>query len=174
MSPLDEFHRFMTFAQALYGWNIGQLEQAIRTTISSTPYNGDIEVSFNIKNSKVYIRPHGRLSRMLSNIWLKILLIILLIYPFIWLYKRFHGGGRWEVCGGAYGLKRVMPIGDELPSYSSEQPSKMVGVREGEWFRSWQGIIRRSVVGRYQSSIPIPSPDNEENHGSLFGYLDGY
>lgn len=165
---------FTTFVKVLYGWNIGQLEQAVRTTISSTPYNGEVEVHFNIKNSKVYIRPHGRLSRMLSNIWIKILLIILLIYPFIWLYKRFHGGGRWEVCGGAYGLKRVLPIGDELPSYSSEQPGKVVGVREGEWFKSWQGIIRRSVIGRYQSSIPIPSPDNEENRGGLFAYLDGY
>ena len=115
---------------------------------------------------------------MLSKIWFKILTIIFLIYPFIWLYKRFAsgGGGRWEVCGGAYSLKRVVPVGDGdgLPSYSSTLPSEVVGVREGEWFRSWEGVIRRSVVCRYQSSIPIASPDDEENRGRLFGYLDGY
>lgn len=65
-------------------------------------------------------------------------------------------------------------MGDGLPAYSSELPSEVVGVREGEWFRSWEGVIRRSVMGRYQSSIPIPPVVNEENQGRLFGYLDGY
>ena len=128
-------------------------------------------MNFNIKNSKVYVRPDNRLSRMLSNIWLKILSIIFLVYPFIWLYRRFAsgGGGRWEVCGGAYSLKRVV-----LPSHSSGLPSEVVGVREGEWFRRWEGVIRRSVVGRHRSPKPIPSPGDEENQGHLFGYLDGY
>jgi hypothetical protein len=49
---------------------------------------------------------------MLSNKWLKFLSIILLIFPFIWLFKRFHsrGGGSWSVCGGAYALKSWVPV----------------------------------------------------------------
>ncbi|KAK2461935.1 hypothetical protein APHAL10511_006398 [Amanita phalloides] len=164
------------YEKVLYGWNLGHLEHAIRTTISSTPYHGSIEVYFKIENSKVYVRPNNRLSRMLSNIWLKILSIILLIFPFIWLFKRFHsrGGGRWEVCGGAYALKRVVKGEDDNLASSSEPTTKVVGVREGEWFRRWEGVIRRSVAGRYQSSIPIPISDDETDRRFFLGYLDGY
>jgi hypothetical protein len=141
---------------------------------------------------------------MLSNKWLKFLSIILLIYPFIWLFKRFHrkGGGVWEVCGGAYPLKQWVPVGqgvlppdvqqqeEALPLYDSEESSwsnptptsrgglglnpaimasrfdsnhrstrymqttsgmkKLIGVKEGEWFRSWEGVVI-AVIGKYPS-----------------------
>lgn len=154
---------------------------------------------------------------MLSNKWLKFLSIILLIYPFIWLFKRFHrkGGGVWEVCGGAYPLKEWVPIGVEevipadlqnvqreesLPAYDSVETSwssptltrgswglnpvamtvssshvdnshprsarymqttsgmkKLVGIKEGEWFGQWEGLIIRAVMGRYRSNEPLTS-----------------
>jgi hypothetical protein len=116
---------------------------------------------------------------MLSNRWLKFLSILLLIFPFIWLFKRFHsrGGGRWEVCGGAYALKRWELV-DGVQTHSQDEPSaptgftsspriiqtpqgaaKLVGVREGEWFRIWEGTIVRAVLGNYQSSTPIFAVD---------------
>ena len=175
--------------QVLYGWNMQQIETAIRSTIESSPYDGSITIDLTTYGSKVYIRPNNAVSRMLSNKWLKFLSIILLIFPFIWLFKRFHsrGGGRWEVCGGAYTLKQWVPLepgeeveSDPLPPYnpfltnsalipSSSQttlrsprymqtptgPKKLLGLREGEWFRNWERVIIRAVIGRYQSSVPL-------------------
>ena len=166
---------------------------------------------------------------MLSNKWLKFLSIILLIYPFIWLFKRFHrkGGGIWEVCGGAYPLKQWVPVGQEevippdlqgvqqeeaLPPYDPEGTSwsnptlrptgspglnpavlaasshhfhtqhsstsymqtasgikKLIGIREGEWFRKWEGFIIRAVMGKYQSSEPLRNATLMHTH-----VLDGH
>jgi len=174
------------YKKVLYGWNMQQIESAIRSTIESSPYNGSLEINVTEYGSKVYIRPNNAVSRMLSNKWLKFLSIILLIFPFIWLFKRFHsrGGGRWEVCGGAYPLKQWVPLdpgevdSDPLPPYNPFStssalttttasrtaqryiqtptgPKKLLGLKEGEWFRNWEGVIIRAVIGRYQSPIPL-------------------
>ena len=182
-----------------------QIESAIRSTIESS-YNGSLEITVTPYGSKVYIRPNNAVSWMLSNKWLKLLSIILLIFPFIWLFKRFHsrGGGRWEVCGGAYPLKQWVPLdpgeefeSDLLPPYNVSAtssaltttsqtvqrsprymqtptgPKKLLGLREGEWFRSWEGAIIRAVVGRYQSPIPlVSSPISGLPVRSLDGYED--
>lgn len=209
------------YHKVLYGWNFSQLEKSLRLLVLSSPYNGDLEITFTNYSSKIYVRPSNSLSRMLSNKWLKFLSIILLIYPFIWLFKRFHrkGGGVWEVCGGAYPLKQWVPIGqaevvprdvqqeeeETLPPYGPEGTSwsnptltprgslglypaasssqhrstrymqtasgmrKLTGIKEGEWFRNWEGLITRAVIGKYQSSEPLRSEALMPAHG-----LDGY
>ena len=189
-----------------------QIESAVRSTIEAAPYNGCLTVEFTPHGSKVYIRPDNKVSRMLSNKWLKFLSIILFVFPFIWLFKRFHsrGGGRWEVCGGAYALKQWVPLefGDEdevpeaqqLPAYvmtapttssastrtagmsymsqrsnhliqTSTGPKELIGLKEGEWFRSWEGAITRAVIGRYQSQTPLPSSTRSN---LVVQTLDGY
>ena len=95
--------------------------------------------------------------------------MILLIFPFIWLFKRFHsrGGGLWEVCGGGYALKRWELVdrrqAEDMPSspviQTPQGTARLVGVREGEWFRRWEGTIIRAVLGGYQSSTPIFAED---------------
>ncbi|KAH6917410.1 hypothetical protein BKA70DRAFT_333703 [Coprinopsis sp. MPI-PUGE-AT-0042] len=222
------------FQQELYGWNLAQLEGAIRSAVVSTPYSGNLEVSFTKHRSRIYIRPNNRLSRMLSNKWFKFLSILLLIYPFIWLFKRFHsrGGGKWQVCGAAYPIKRWVPCGEDasplppdtdeeglpqLPAYeanphppssSSSTPTVTKGVyatpstssssrspnpsssrfirtpsgpkmlqgdREGEWFRHWEHTIKRAVMNRYRSSVPLSNPGEAPDRiRVLDGYLDGY
>ena len=162
-----------------------QIKSAIQSTIKSAGYNETLHIKVTPYGSKVYIRPDNAVSRMLSNKWLKFLSIILLIFPFIWLFKRFHsrGGGRWEVCGSAYPLKQWVPVDPEeeinsdpfkLPPYKPTTvtnqrtqgstrynmqtltgPKKLLGVTEGEWFRNWEGVIFRAVIGRYQSRIPL-------------------
>ncbi|RDB28470.1 hypothetical protein Hypma_015550 [Hypsizygus marmoreus] len=188
------------YHKVLYGWNIQQLKAAIRSCIKSTMYQGSVTVELKETGSKIYIRPDNKLSRMLSNKWLKFLSIILFIFPFIWLFKRFHsrGGGRWEVCGGAYALKQWVPLaeqeeeilrasgsnsGDLPPGYTSTSFSsaprvkqtrtgtfKLLGLREGEWFRKWEGTITRAVISKYQASAPIL--DTRNNADLVF--LDGY
>ena len=190
----------LTQQKVLYGWDMQELEDAIRSKIKSTPYNGSLEVDFIMHRSKIYIRPDNKLSRMLSNKWLKFLSIILLIFPFIWLFKRFHsrGGGRWEVCGGAYPLKRWVPLddveedSDAAPPYDAKSaasagpsttrvsssklvqtsagPKKLLGLREGDWFRSWEDVISRAVVGRFQSAEPLL--ENRVQFPTLDGYSD--
>ncbi|GLB36126.1 putative gamma-glutamyltranspeptidase [Lyophyllum shimeji] len=184
------------YDKVLYGWNIQQLESAVRSAITATMYHGSVEVEFQRRGSKIYIRPNNGISEMLSNKWLKFLSIILMIFPFVWLFKRFHprGGGRWEVCGGAYALKRWEPIpegenppdsprGALPPEYTPEGSSRimhtrngmkrLVGLREGDWFRKWEGTIARSVLGRYQSATPI-FDTSANTRGADLPFLDGY
>ncbi|KAG6814054.1 hypothetical protein H0H92_003101 [Tricholoma furcatifolium] len=171
----SKYLKEFVYEKALYGWNIQQLEGAVRGSIARTMYQGAIKVDFTPVGAKICIRPDNRLSRILSNKWLKFLTIILLIYPFIWLFKRFHprGGGRWEVCGGAYAMKRWEPdrevrevhLDDEdtLPGYTAQARNRrrLVGISEQEWFRKWEATIIRSVQGRFQSSTPLYSPNND-------------
>ncbi|PPR05689.1 hypothetical protein CVT26_008930 [Gymnopilus dilepis] len=222
------------YEKVAYGWNMQQIESAVRATIQATPYNGTLNITFVPHNTKIYIRPDNRVSRMLSNKWLKFLAWLLLLYPFVWLFKRFHsrGGGRWEVCGGAYPLKQWVPLdgeeadaaeretradaengagpsssqsgGDVLPPYSDNPasptlgltsptslrastssgsrwftqtpsgPKKLIGVKEGEWFKSWESTITRAVAGRYQSNQPLVRSMYSNSHArSLDGYEDG-
>lgn len=53
-------------------------------------------------------------------------------------------------------------------------PKKLIGVKEGEWFKSWEGAIIRAVAGRYQSSEPLVRSAHSNIHArSLDGYEDG-
>ncbi|KAK0245724.1 hypothetical protein EDD85DRAFT_29238 [Armillaria nabsnona] len=179
------------YVKSVYGWNLCNLESAIRSIIKSSLYTGDLEVNFET-SGKVYIRPDNRLSRTLSNKWLKFLSIIFFIFPFIWLFKRFHskGGGRWEVCGGAYALKRWQPLDSELEHPLDDkgsvardavimrsrdgQAKKLVGSREGEWLKQWQGTIMRAVQMRYESTEPMLVTTEQILNHPLPIDLDGY
>lgn len=187
--------------QIAYGWNFDDIKVAAISVINSTHYRGDLSVEFETSENVVSIRPHNRLSRALSNRWIKFLLFLTFIYPLIWLFRRFHprGGGRWDVCGGAYALKRieqVAPVQQFAPdnvhaespfrdaveildttAQSSSQAGtsgggmRMVGLQEGEWFRQWEGTIRRAVLNRLQDAEPLTTPDDQ--HASLSFLVDG-
>ncbi|CAG7850827.1 SubName: Full=Uncharacterized protein {ECO:0000313/EMBL:CCA71762.1} [Serendipita indica DSM 11827] len=251
----DKLLKEFVFEKVVHGWNLGALEKAIETLIRSTYYTGDLHISFPMSANKVYIRPTNQLSRALSHWWVKLLLWITLIYPFIWLFKRFskRGGGIWQVAGAAYSLKEWVHLEDSvagedvarylirkeearaqlpnrsltaLPAYSSDlksplpitsstgdawteqrpttlaqfglssQPqassssaaplptisklrqtpkgvSELVGLREGEWFKQWEGTITRSVLLRVDRSDPLALPGEilAESAGAM---LDGY
>jgi len=178
-----------TYEKVVHGWNIDTLKSAIRATIASTSYAGNISISFESTSNKICVRPDNRLSRILSNPWIKFLMFITLIYPFVWLYKRFHskGGGRWEVCGGAYSLKQLVPAGDEqhldsksaLPNQPAEMSStsrsmKVIGLKEGQWLRLWEGSIKRAVASRLQTSVPLTEPQTHDPPNGIALLLDGY
>ncbi|KAJ7597017.1 hypothetical protein C8J56DRAFT_918930 [Mycena floridula] len=174
----DKYMKEFLYEKQIYGWNLKKLELAVRSSIVASFYQGDIQVDFVKTGSKIYIRPDNRLSRMLSNKWLKFLLWILLMYPFIWLLKRFYLGGRWEVCGGAYALKRMVPAdqvpeADQLPRAQTDSPKPIaalqrdgtlqytVGISESQWLRRWQTTIVQAVQSHYQASIPLVAPADE-------------
>ncbi|KAI0936401.1 hypothetical protein AcW1_000653 [Taiwanofungus camphoratus] len=176
-----------TYEKIVCGWNFPNLHSAIVAAVKSTYYSSHFTVEFRTTHAKIYVRPDNVLSRTLSNKWLKFLLFILLIYPFIWLCKRYgeRGGGRWEVCGGAYALKSwqlVDSSSDLPPSFpdhddgrtmqTSAGLAKLVGLREGEWFQQWEGTIRRAVSSRLKSSTPLRDPDERPSQAAMM--LDGY
>jgi len=178
-----------TYHKVVYGWNFDTLKSAIRTTIASTPYTGNISVSFEYTSNKICVRPDNRLSRILSNPWLKFLMFVTLVYPFIWLYRRFHprGGGKWEVCGGAYSLKPLVQAGEERnPDWKSsarDQPeetssaggsTRVVGLKEGQWLQQWEGSIKRAVASHLQTSVPLTEPQTPDQPNRAALLLDGY
>ncbi|KAF5374735.1 hypothetical protein D9758_000307 [Tetrapyrgos nigripes] len=165
------------YDKVVYGWNFDALESAVSSLIvSSRHFNStSLDVNFRFLGTKVYVRPDNRLSRTLSNKWLKFLLIITFIFPFIWLYKRFYGGGRWRICGGAYAMRpstRPPPdllTGDVLPKYSESPPPNNGGNSnrivdnwttsdEMAWLKQWEATIIHCVASRYQSSTPFAAP----------------
>ncbi|EIN13775.1 hypothetical protein PUNSTDRAFT_57552 [Punctularia strigosozonata HHB-11173 SS5] len=183
----DKYLKEFVYEKVVYGWNVGALEAATRAAILSTGYKGIIMVSFDMSHSKICVRSDNRLSRALSNKWLKVLFFITLILPFIWLYKRFHsrGGGRWEVCGGAYAMKQWQQADEEdVGRFGQDAKTsalvreeggtrKLVGVREGEWFRNWESTIRTSVGTRLIDTIPMTMPIDARANPAAAA-LDGY
>jgi len=155
------------YEKVVHGWNLGALNVAIADAIKSTRYSGHVTVLFEVHANEVIVRPDSRLSRALSNLWVQILLIITLVYPFIWLYRRFsmQGGGRWTVAGGAYALKRwVVPSNDVQPGtpakvfQTPDGPRVLLGIREAEWLQAWEATIRRAVSGRRTNKEPLYEP----------------
>ncbi|KAI0322628.1 hypothetical protein OF83DRAFT_1161020 [Amylostereum chailletii] len=154
------------FEKIVYGWNTESLTMAVRNLITATTYRGDIQVEFETSLSKVVVRPDTRLSRALSNGWLKFLLIITLIYPFIWLFQTFHpqGSGRWTVAGSAYALKRANRADLQTKTRTTE------GLTERAWFSTYASTMRRLVYSRVISTKPVYHPDGDVDD---LPYLDG-
>ncbi|KAI0094843.1 hypothetical protein BDY19DRAFT_914873 [Irpex rosettiformis] len=208
----DKMLKEFTYQKVIYGWNFSALEAAVVAAVKSTHYNGHLTVEFKRRGDKVFVRADNWISRTLSNKWLVILLCITFVYPFIWLFKRFYqgGGGKWEVCGGAYALKSwklldyssTSALGGNNEFVNADAPppfpgaldptvadlsnslnnktlvntqmgvAEVVGLREGEWFQMWEGSIKRAVVGRLKSQVPLTVPDDGPLPAALM--LDGY
>lgn len=179
----------------MYGWDFNALKQAIETLIvQQTSYGGTLKIKFTpfpSADNLIIVRPTNALSKLVSNMWIKFLLWITLIYPFIWLFKRFHehGGGVWKVCGGGYPFKVVLPVqgykGDQLPTFEEAAGSSsstvvaraetyVIGEREGEWFKKWENTIRGAVLSRKQDTIPLVYPTDTPYANPSAALLDGY
>lgn len=115
------------------------------------------------------------------------MLWIFLIYPFIWLFKRFHsrGGGVWKVCGAGYPLKvvHVIPHQQEIlvdvgtssaPRTTTTYTEQVVGEREGAWFRRWESTMKRAVVSKKKDHVPMGIPGDIQFANPDAAYLDGY
>jgi len=134
-------------------------------------------------------------STLPSSNFYKVLLIVFLVHPFIWLFKRFSsrgGGGRWEIYGGAYVLGLLGPLGGDgkdstliaasngsnagLPPLLNPRIMetehglrKLKGYREGEWFREWE-TIKRCAAMRLQQEEPLKRAGDGYNNRTLDGY----
>ncbi|KAI0655128.1 hypothetical protein C8Q70DRAFT_1057778 [Cubamyces menziesii] len=167
-----------------YGWDTDQLEAAVRDIILETGYSGSHVVTFITWRNVIVVYPDNYLARVLDYKWVKIALWVLLIYPFIWLFKNYHesGGGKWKVCGGAYAIKywdtnTAAPHSEASDGDQSAEgivqtprgPARVIGLKEGEWFKRWERTIRLRVKSRFQSEQLLTTPDAD-----VAGQLDGY
>jgi hypothetical protein len=151
---------------------------------------GDIQIQFTPQpksNNLIIIRPTNGLSRALSNVWIRFILIITFIYPFIWLYKRFHsrGGGIWKVCGGGYPLKVARYVqhpqevlveleSSSFPQSNTTYTQELTGEREGVWFKRWETTIRRSVVQKRRELEALVHPMGHNVPNADAVQLDGF
>ncbi|KAH8835709.1 hypothetical protein DL96DRAFT_1575314 [Flagelloscypha sp. PMI_526] len=192
----EKLMKEFVFEKLICGWNLSAMENVIRKLVRNSLYQGGVFI-----HSLLFNSPDNKLSRTLSNKWLYLLLWIFLIYPFIWLFKRFHsrGGGRWEVSGAVYFMKRWVPVPSNTPefqqitldknlagaavgSYDStrryvrtpEGFNKLVGVREGDWYKRWEETIRSAVRERHCSQEPLVAPaDSTPWESGVLNFLDG-
>jgi hypothetical protein len=145
-----------------------QLSGAIRSTILSSPYDGDVHVDYKTLGSNVYIRSE----KFCMTLERKSLFSL-----FKYFRSKDSDGGRWEVCGSAYPLKQWVSATNQKSNgsmrYKQRPPGHMgkdsdnlkdsnftiavelLGVQEREWLRSWEVVIIRAVSSRYQSPIPL-------------------
>ncbi|KAH9944339.1 uncharacterized protein BXZ73DRAFT_87259 [Epithele typhae] len=146
----DKVLKEFTYTKVVYGWNTANLTQALQAAIRSV-YRHNIHVSFDLALHKIRVRADNTLARTLSNRCLKFLLCVTLVYPFLWLWRRFsaRGGGRWEPPGasppfapGGGARWQQAPTGEAMA---------LVGESEGEWFQRWEGAIRDAVWRRRRS-----------------------
>lgn len=76
-------------------------------------------------------------------------------------------------------MKQSVPLDEEQnPDSKSTQyagnsssggSTKVIGLKEGQWLRQWEGSIKRAVTSRLQGPLTVPDPPNE-----VALLLDGY
>jgi hypothetical protein len=73
------------------------------------------------------------------------------------------------------------PISSSVPSasfnrimHTPQGTFRLLGQREGDWFRAWQPTILRAVLMRYISLTPLTSPTSGGGGDVPGGSLDGY
>ena len=154
-------------SQVLYGWNMQQIDGAIRSTIKSSPYNEPFHIDYKTYGSKIYVRPEEFSKNGLFKF-----------------FRSNNDGGRWEVCGSAYPLKQWVPTlaTSQTAEISSTRyiqtptgPKELLGVKEGEWLRNWEDVIIRAVREGYRSPIPLNNGFNGFTDSAVKASdLDGY
>jgi len=163
------------YEKFVYGWSTTKLESAITTLLSSSLASASsahpitVSAKFQLSANKIIIRPDNRLSRLLSSTLWKVLLCITLVYPVIWLFKRFGRGrlglgGRWEVGGAAYGMWTEV---DDNKTDSKSEPSTTIHPSE----ITLQPPFIDPSHPMHMSRL-VPSPNSSEPK-EIRGYREG-
>jgi len=175
-----------TYHKFVYGWDIDALKSAIRATIISTSYTGDIHISFKHAAHKISVRPDNIISHIHDILSNPILRFIPFVYPFVLLFEYFFGA-QWQVCGGAYRLKGSVPAEERDPDSKAAlrdqqagnspmggSTTRTIGLKEGQWLRQWERSIKHAVASRRQSFIPLIEPQIHDLPNNIVQSLDGY
>jgi hypothetical protein len=149
--------------QIIKGWNIPALTTAIRTNILSTGYVGDVAISFTHSypaSQKITVRKDNRSSRWFGALyWWWVSMLVWLGWP-----RASEWAGRWDVARGWWFFRREP---------GPDTPETGEGLKEGEWYKSWEPTIRRCVVELVKNSVPMTAPmERMELRAAM--QLDGY
>ncbi|TFK30416.1 hypothetical protein FA15DRAFT_698887 [Coprinopsis marcescibilis] len=140
--------REFAFQQDFYGWDLEKLENIMCTAIKEKfGYTGDVTLEFWTVHSKIFARPPGTVSKVLSKIW--------------------HGGlSVWKIAGVAYPLTKWVPVekssSDSTPSSQFVKTStgfqKRIGMTEEGWFKKWESTIAEAVNKKLDTCEFISCP----------------
>ena len=98
---------------------------------------------------------------MLKNECVTCLLWLILVWPIIWLIRRYgEQGGKWDVCRASYVCNRD----------PRDRPGTGDGVPlgDGDWVKIWERTLRLAVGNRIQSTSPIYRPTANDSGVILF------
>lgn len=211
----------LTFPTTTYGWNTLALRNAVYNLLLSMGYSTNREPSYHLrvelKSSphSIRVRSPSFFNKMFFFKGYIFLAWLALIYPLLWLWRRFvpGAGARWEVMGSAFPTNRWVLLKDTHPTETLEEArSRLIttstqeypwvthetkwlsrmrlgpggvwvwaGLREGDWYRKWEGAIRNATTGQYQG--PLKADYRHDTVGAHVGGewiekvgvgLDGY
>jgi hypothetical protein len=156
--------------KVIYGWNTASLKTALEAVIRDTGYKHSVHIEFGTSMTCIHVRSPNFVSKVFSSCWLKILLSVVLVFPFLWLWRRYWpgAGGKWGVSGVAFPIKKkweLVPgtfageileqaqvrLGEEAMKDKRAKTTPegvwiMKGTHEADWLRKWQETIRYHVV----------------------------
>ncbi|WWC73290.1 uncharacterized protein I206_107256 [Kwoniella pini CBS 10737] len=187
--------------KGIYGWELESLQAAISGAILSTGYQSNyITIASEITPKAIVIRPNNVFSRAMNHGFIYFLSWITLIWPMIWILKRFFPrffGAPWNVTFINYGMKFYPPLPstfpnesisaaqDRLPSlyklhpelpenptlqYGPKGVHYLLGRKEGEWFREWEERIRMGVRMKFTGQLEGGVTDGQNVGAGLDGY----
>ncbi|KIM80107.1 hypothetical protein PILCRDRAFT_9686 [Piloderma croceum F 1598] len=136
-----------------------KIRDAVNQIISSTGYSSVQNVYFTVGNSSIKVQADSSLTRMPAD-GLKYLRWIDLVYPFVWMYRRFgKQGGKWDVCRASFTCNR-----------DPRDPHKVIGVPlgDGDWVKIWERTIRLGIRNRIQTTQPIYRPTADDSEVIVF------
>ncbi|KAG8810288.1 hypothetical protein FRC18_004131 [Serendipita sp. 400] len=166
--------------KVVYGWNQDALTQSIHELIWSTGYQHEqpgasVFIKFHSSPTSVHVRSSSFVSKIFSSWILIALFSLILVFPFLWLWRRYwpEAGGKWGVSGVGFPLKRWELLGGTFPGDTVEAARARLsatpgsqaeafkrlqaglggvwvlqGTHEGDWFRAWEYTIRLAVRDR--------------------------
>jgi hypothetical protein len=123
------------------------LRQVIVGAIQSTGYMGHINVRFPLQHESITVYSPGIINSMRTTPWIR----YLFYFTFLWVLS-------WPIlilCTARYEVvEAVWEYADRMPGERSEdefgrgRDRRFVVMSEVDWFRRWEGAIKRGALGR--------------------------
>ncbi|KIM80108.1 hypothetical protein PILCRDRAFT_822621 [Piloderma croceum F 1598] len=148
------------FHKVVSGIDMAKIRDAVDEIISSTGYSSFRNVYFTVGNTSIKVQADSTLTRMLTDGLIKYLPWVDLIYPFVWMYRRFgKQGGKWDVCRASFACNR-----------DPQDPHNVIGVPlgDGDWVKIWENTIRLGIRNRIQTTQPIYRPTANDSEVIVF------
>ncbi|KIM26486.1 hypothetical protein M408DRAFT_313576 [Serendipita vermifera MAFF 305830] len=164
------------FSKEVYAWDLEALKVSLEQLVRSTGYSATLRIGFKATPESVHIYSPNIVSKIFSSYFLIFITTVTLIFPFLWMWRRWwpEAGGKWQVCGAAFRLKRweLVPrtgpgeteqgamerlggpagVGGHRLRAGREGVYVLKGVHEADWFRSWEQTIRNAVFTRVKTN----------------------